>query len=183
MVHARSDIQIRNDLRPGDLGGIVKLHGDLYAAEHGLDHTFETYVAAPLAAFVRRAAPLERIWIVDRGHQVLGSVAVVAAAPAEAQLRWLLVHPDLRGRGLGRHLVAEALAFGHRSGYRRIFLWTLAHLTAAIGIYRRFGFQRVEEKAHRLWGRNLVEEKFTLSLASTPPTEAPPDSPAGRRRM
>ena len=161
---ASGSMRIRNDLKPGDLGQIVKLHGMLYAAEYGLDHTFEPYVAAPMAAFVLRADPRERIWIVESGAEVAGSVAIVAAAPTEAQLRWLLLAPQTRRRGLGRRLVTEAVAFARSCGYQEVFLWTLGHLEAALQVYRHLGFQRTETKPHRLWGQDLVEEKYVLSL-------------------
>jgi hypothetical protein len=45
------DITIRCTLRPGDIGYVTYLHGSLYAAEYGWDHTFEAYVAGPLAEF------------------------------------------------------------------------------------------------------------------------------------
>ena len=157
-------IRIRHDLRPGDLGRIVMLHGELYAAEHGFDHTFEPYVAAPLAAFALRADPRERIWIVEYRGRVAGSVAIVAAAPTEAQLRWLLLAPEVRGQGMGRRLVNEAVAFCRRHDYQRVCLWTLGHLDAALQIYRGLGFCPEEQIARRIWGRDLVEEKHVLTL-------------------
>ena len=156
---------IRHDLRPGDLGRIVALHGELYAAEHGFDHTFEPYVAAPLAAFALRTDPRERIWIVEyRGPGVAGSLAIVAAAPTDAQLRWLLLAPEVRGQGLGRRLVSEAVAFCRRHDYQRVYLWTLGHLDAARRIYRDAGFRPGEHISHRIWSRDLVEEKHVLTL-------------------
>jgi GNAT superfamily N-acetyltransferase len=165
MPEALCDIAIHTDLRPGDLGHIVALHGALYAAESGLDHTFEPYVAVPLAEFVLRADGRERIWIVTDRQRVAGSVAIVAASAVTAQLRWLLLTPELRGRHLGRQLVAGAVDFCRFSGYTSIFLWTLGHLEPALALYRSFGFQRRQRQARRIWGQDLVEEKYILDLA------------------
>jgi GNAT superfamily N-acetyltransferase len=164
MTEEGKDIGIRNDLRPGDLGAIIRLHGVWYAAEYGLDHTFEPYVAVPLSEFVLRADPRERIWIATREGRVGGSVAIVAASDGEAQLRWLLLEPPLRGRGLGHRLVGEALAFCRRSGYESVFLWTLGHLEKALGIYRSYGFRVSQRQTHRLWGQELTEERHVLEL-------------------
>ena len=102
------NINIRCDLQPGDVGYLVFLHGTIYAAEQGWDHTFEAYVAGPLAEFAKSHSERERIWIVERSGEVAGSIAIVEAPDNKAQLRWLLLHPDLRGRGIGRTLMQEA---------------------------------------------------------------------------
>ena len=101
-------IALRCELRPGDLGAVVSLHGTLYAREHGFDPTFEAYVAGPLAAFALKGSPRERLWLAERGMDgpLLGCVAIVEAEddPRTAQLRWYLVAPQARGAGLGRRL-------------------------------------------------------------------------------
>ena len=160
-----STIHIRNDLRPGDIGAIIHLHGTLYAQEYGFDHTFEPYVAVPLSEFVKNQTRRERIWIAEKETQVMGSVAIVQYSETQAQLRWLILHPDVRGLGVGRKLVEEAVDFCRQSGYSSVFLWTIDFLGAALKLYTAAGFVLTEKKTHPIWGRTLTEERYELKLA------------------
>lgn len=157
-------VSLRTTLRPGDLGAIVSLHGILYAREYGFDATFEAYVAGPLADFVRAASPRECLWIAEQEGRIVGSIAIVAARADVAQLRWFLVDPSARGAGLGKRLLEAAVGFSRQQGYRSIILWTVSALTTAANLYRQAGFVKVEEQAHRLWGVDVVEEKYALEL-------------------
>ena len=81
-----------------------------------------------------------------------------------AETRWLLLHPDLRGQGLGRILVEEAVRFCRDCGYSWIFLWTVSALAAAAGLYRSAGFQLTTERTNELWGAVLTEQRYELKL-------------------
>jgi N-acetylglutamate synthase-like GNAT family acetyltransferase len=157
-------VGIRHELRPGDIGYLTYLHGVLYAKECGWDHTFEAYVAGPLGEFAKSRTGRERIWIVERGGQVAGSVGIVEASAEEAQLRWLLLHPDLRGHGLGRALIEEAIRFCRNSGYSSVFLWTESALKAAASLYRASGFRLTQEATHEMWGTVVTEQRYDLKL-------------------
>ena len=157
---------IRTEMVPGDLGEIVRLHGVLYADEYSLDNTFEAYVAGPLSEFVLLKDRMgQRIWVVEVAGKVVGCIAIVRNAEGVAQLRWFILTPDTRGKGLGKRLMKEAVNYSREAGYRRIILWTFSELETAIALYKRWGFEKTEEKAHNLWGRDLVEEKYELVLA------------------
>lgn len=159
-----ANINIRNNLRPGDVGYLTYLHGVLYANEYGWDYTFEAYVAGPLADFARSHTDRERIWIVDNDETVHGSIAIVEASTGQAQLRWFLLHPTLRGKGIGRHLMEEAVGFCRARGYSMIFLWTTSNLVAAASLYESFGFQITEETTHEMWGATVTEQRYELYL-------------------
>jgi GNAT superfamily N-acetyltransferase len=155
---------MRTGLQPGDLSAIVSMHGRLYAEEYGFDTTFEPYVAEPLSAFARRASRRECVWIEYDGERLAGCVAIVEAAEDVAQLRWFLVHPSARGRGLGRRLLSAAVVFSRDAGYARMVLWTVGGLAASRHLYAQAGFVCVESSPARLWGVDVVEEKHELAL-------------------
>lgn len=163
LSNSNRPISIRNDLRPGDIGYITYLHGILYV-DQGWDHTFDSYVAIPLAEFARSQASRERIWIAEDGEKIVGSVAIVKFSDRAAQLRWLLLVPEVRGHGIGRKLLEEALHFCRDAGYSSVFLWTVNTLPVAANLYRSVGFEPTEELTHELWGRTVTEVRYGLLL-------------------
>ena len=160
------DVTVRHDLRPGDMGRVIALHGVLYAEEYGFDHGFEAYVAETIVEFGRLARPeLDRLWVAELDGRLVGSIAIIGREDGAAQLRWFLVDPEARGRGLGRRLIDESLAFCRAAGYRSVYLWTVSGLDAAARLYREAGFRKTETKAPAmLWGVSLAEERYDLDL-------------------
>ena len=158
------ELVIRTALRPGDLGYLIYRHGVLYAAEYGFDSTFEAYVAEPLGRFGRTRTARECLWVADLDGRAVGWIAVVKADETTAQLRWFLVEPEARGKGIGRKLIGDALRFCRDAAYERVILWTVAQLTAAARLYAEFGFVAVEEKAGGHCGPQTQELRYELSL-------------------
>ena len=140
------------------------MHGIFLALEQGWDHTVEVYVAVPLAEFAQSKSSREKIWILEEGDRIAGSVAIVKRTEEEAQLRWLLLEPEIRGRGIGKWLVEEALDFSRISGYESIFLWTVEALYIAANLYRSVGFVQRERLTHEIWGSTVTEVKYELPL-------------------
>ena len=164
LLHIRRMI-VRSNIKPGDIGYLVYLHGILYAQEYDLDFTFEGYVAAGLGEFAKSYDEgKDRLWIAEADGRVVGSIAIAGLPDQTAQLRWFLVHPEVRGKGLGRKLLSEALAFCRERGFRSVFLWTISELKEAAHLYRQAGFQRTEQKTHIIWGGTRTEERYDLSL-------------------
>jgi GNAT superfamily N-acetyltransferase len=158
-------VSTRSDLKPGDIGYITYLHGVLYAQEYGWDYTFDGYVASGLAEFAQLFNPeRDRLWIAEMDGRIVGSIGIVGHTDGEAQLRWFLVHPGFRGRGLGRDLLEKAVQFCRDRGFESVFLWTVEDLEAAAHLYRSVGFRRTKGKTHKVWGRMLTEERYDLVL-------------------
>lgn len=162
--------------RPGDLGWVVHRHGAVYAAEYDFDETFEHLVARIVADYAENHDPdREAAWIAEVDGQPAGTVLCVRSAGSSlpsgsvkddetAQLRLLLVEPSARGMGIGAKLVDECLRFARRAGYRQIMLWTQDCLIEAGRIYRRAGFQLVQEGKQHSFGQDLVEQIWSRPL-------------------
>lgn len=160
-------LRLRHEPRPGDFGRITEQHGVLYAAEYGFDCTFEAYVAQSLAEYALMLPELgNRIWLAEADGQLAGSIGILRREGNVAQLRWFLVDPALRGRGLGQRLLDEALAFCRAAGYSSVYLWTVSLLSSAASRYRAAGFHKTEEQTHTLWGTTVTEERYDLELRS-----------------
>jgi len=161
----RTHWHMRSNLQPGDIGYITYLHGTLYAREYGWDDTFEGYVARSLAEFALSFDAREDcLWIAELDRQIVGSIGIVGESSSKAQLRWFLVHPTMRGRGLGRDLLNRALQFCRDRGLKSVFLWTVSDLKVAAHMYESAGFHKTEQKTHRIWGKTITEERYDLSL-------------------
>ncbi|HXB49143.1 MAG TPA: GNAT family N-acetyltransferase [Streptosporangiaceae bacterium] len=160
---------------PGDLGWVIKAHGEVYAREYGWDTSFEALVARIAADYAAGPGQAGRAaWIAEFDGRRAGCVFCVPAGddPAVAQLRLLLTLPSARGQGLGATLVRTCMDFARQAGYPRMRLWTQDVLAAACRIYQASGFTLIAEQPHRSFGADLVGQTYQAELAG-------PADPAG----
>jgi N-acetylglutamate synthase-like GNAT family acetyltransferase len=158
-------MQIRTRLEPGDIGYVVYLHGTLYAREYQLDHAFEGYVAQRIGEFAQQYdSSKDYIAIAELDGQIVGSIVINGLPDNTAMLRFFLVHPDARGRGLGYLLMNNALAFCREHSFKSVFLWTISELKAAAHLYKQAGFECTERNTHERWGALRTEERYDLVL-------------------
>lgn len=129
--------------RVGDLGWMLHRQAVVYATEFGYLPVFEKYLAEGIPPFLANFDPgRDRIWVAQEGAAILGFVALQhdPDRPGWGKLRWFLVEPASRGRGLGRRLLAALVRFARRAGYQGILLWTVDDLVAARRAYEAAGF-------------------------------------------
>jgi ribosomal protein S18 acetylase RimI-like enzyme len=159
-----NDISIRTELRPGDIGYVIHMHGLLYGREYNYGLQFETYVAKGLCEFYEKYNPLRsRVWVCEHNNQMIGFLLLMDRGES-AQLRYFLLKPEYRGIGLGSKLMNLYMGFLQECGYRKSYLWTTHELDIAASLYKRVGFRLTEEKESTSFGKSLREQRYDLVL-------------------
>jgi GNAT superfamily N-acetyltransferase len=161
----QAGIVIDNRFAPGDLGLLIHLHGVQNFEDYGFNAVHEAYCAKIAVEFILNShRDRSSAWIAKKARNVIGSVLIIERPENAAQLRLLFVARSVRGIGLGRWLVEEAVRYCRSCGFQRIYLWTVAGLDRAISIYESVGFAETEKKLTQEWGQTSTEVRFDLEM-------------------
>lgn len=160
------DVRIRAGAGADDVNTVVRLHGEIYEAEYGLDPSFAADVATRLSEIRRRGWPGERegLWIAEADGSAVGSITLDDQGGGVGQLGHLVLTPETRGSGTGRRLVERVLALARAAGYERLQLFTFSDLSAARRLYQSVGFVKVSGERTVRWGRGMEWERYELVL-------------------
>ena len=161
------EITIRTELKPGDLGYVIYLHGYLYNKEYNYSISFESYVAVGLYEFYSRFDPVkDRVWVCEHNKKIIGFLLLMHRKNKSAQLRYFILLPEYRGIGLGKKLMNLYMDFLKNKGYKTSYLWTTNELYAAASLYTRHGFELTEEKESTAFGKKLKEQRYDFSVCA-----------------
>src|SRR5215469_5038087 len=104
------------------------------------------------------------VWVAVYREQIVGTGSVVSK-PEGIYLRGMAVIPSARRFGIGRRLLDEIQRFAITQGCARLFLSTTPFLITAIRLYEAFGFRRMNDGPHGLFGTTLFTMEKTVALA------------------
>lgn len=104
----------------------------------------------------------ESFFIAEDDGKIVGTVGVKREDNRVALIRRIFVAPEYRHRQLGSRLLDRAIEFCREVGYRKLIFRTTSHMTGAIGLMKKQGFQSRAKVP--MGGVELL--KFTLSLGA-----------------
>ena len=93
------------------------------------------------------AAPRHAYFVLERDGRVLGGAGVAPLAGGDAdvcELRKMYFLPEARGSGAGAAMMARCLDAARGFGFTRCYLETLTGMDAAMRLYERSGFHRID---------------------------------------
>lgn len=90
------------------------------------------------------AKPEGGLWVVYSNSYAVACVGIRFFDEGIGELKRMYIHPEYRGKGIGKQLVDQALLLAKELGYHRVLLDTLDTMTPAIRCYESAGFQRID---------------------------------------
>ena len=93
------------------------------------------------------AAPRSAYFVVEREGVVIGGGGVAPLAGGDddtCELRKMYFLPDARGIGAGAAMMERCLESARGFGFRQCYLETLSGMDAAMRLYKRSGFRRID---------------------------------------
>jgi DNA-binding MarR family transcriptional regulator/GNAT superfamily N-acetyltransferase len=93
------------------------------------------------------------------GSDVVGCGGVQRVDDRTGEIKRMWIHPDLRGAGLGRRLLAELEVTATRLGRCRVVLDTNGVLTEAVSMYERAGYREIERYNDNPYAHHWFEKK------------------------
>lgn len=159
-------MQIRRGDSPDDINQLVRVNGEVFEPEYGIDASFASDIAVQLAELRRSGwpGPGGGMWVAELDGRAVGGVTLRDLGGGLARLGHLALKPEARGSGAGRRLVETVLAAARDAGYERVELLTFSDLVAARELYRRVGFELTSSEHVVRWGRELDWERWELAL-------------------
>ena len=91
--------------------------------------------------------PRHAYFVVERDGVVLGGGGIAPLAGGDGdtcELRKMYFLPDARGIGAGAMMMSRCLDAARDAGFRQCYLETLSGMDAAMRLYERSGFRRID---------------------------------------
>ncbi|MBW1681126.1 MAG: ribosomal protein S18-alanine N-acetyltransferase [Deltaproteobacteria bacterium] len=104
--------------------------------------------------------PVANLWVLVRGGAVAGYVCFWRF-DRELHLMNIAVHPGLRGKGLGRHLLDRLMAAARDGGVETVWLEVRPSNTVALAMYRTAGFAEIGRR--KAYYRDTREDAIVMA--------------------
>jgi putative acetyltransferase len=139
MTTPQTEFAIR-EFKPGDEADFRRLNEEWILRYFALEPKERELLADPQGMILDRGG---RIFLAVRDGQTVGCCALLVIAPGEFEVAKMAVTESFRRAGIGRQLLAKAIAEARALGAHRLYLETNQKLESAIRLYESMGFRHL----------------------------------------
>jgi ribosomal protein S18 acetylase RimI-like enzyme len=146
-----TDLTLR-PYRDGDANRVLSLMREVFIDEMGWDRAFLVDAARTLKEILDDHMNRRDLFLVCLSRaRVVGVLILIDVGGDTGFIRWLVVHREARGIGLGRLLLERALSFARDAGFARFRLVTVDDLPRALNFYLKAGFSEMGRRPDIIW--------------------------------
>jgi putative acetyltransferase len=139
MTTPQTELAIR-EFKPGDEADFRRLNEEWILRYFALEPKERELLADPQGMILDRGG---RIFLAVRDGQTVGCCALLVIVPGEFEVAKMAVTESFRRAGIGRQLLAKAIAEASALGAHRLYLETNQKLESAIRLYESMGFRHL----------------------------------------
>jgi putative acetyltransferase len=139
MTTPQTELAIR-EFKPGDEADFRRLNEEWILRYFALEPKERELLADPQGMILDRGG---RIFLAVRDGQTVGCCALLVIVPGEFEVAKMAVTESFRRAGIGRQLLAKAIAEARALGAHRLYLETNQKLESAIRLYESMGFRHL----------------------------------------
>lgn len=125
---------------PGDEAGFRDLNEAWIVPLFGMEPKDHEVLSDPQKYILNKGG---HVFLGFDGETPVACCALIPREPGCFELSKMAVHPDRRGAGLGRQLIAYALEQARAIGARRLYLESNSSLPNAVHLYESTGFRHL----------------------------------------
>ena len=163
------DVQIVRGYQPGLMARTLQMIMVHDSSTLDFGAVFNYKQANSLSDLISRLpSPQNEVWTAVLEGKIIGAIYIdgEGLGPNRARLRAFIVDDKIRYGGIGRRLLAEAVAFTDEQSFDETYVRTFQGLDAARHLYESFGFTLKEQLEGLKWGKMAVEQIFVRKLGA-----------------
>lgn len=129
-----------------DLPQIVEIYNSTIASRQVTSDTEPVSVESKEAWFNAHTPDHRPLWVVEQDGRILGWVSLTTfygrpAYDGTVEIS-IYIHEAARGKGIGRYLVEEMMAFGPSIGIHTLLAFIYAHNPPSLQLFKAFEFEQ-----------------------------------------
>lgn len=126
----------------GDAAGLTDCMRAAYAP-------FEHFGLPPVTEGIADDIRDHNVWVAEIAGDVRGGIVIVLGETAH--IANLAVHPDAGGHGIGKDLIAKAIAVAQAAGHKTVQLATHVDMVETQAFYRKIGWVETGREGKKVY--------------------------------
>lgn len=153
------------DFTQEDVETSIKRQREIFGGEFGFLDSSHRYAEKTIREFAKTwNKEKDFLLIAKKDGRFIGTITFMGEENNVGRLRFLILEPDMRGKGIGKAIVTTALEWAKSLGYSHIYLSTHSVLKTARGMYAKLGFVKTSEESAEEVCPGAMEEVWEIDI-------------------